>query len=357
MILKLVFIPLIYRSGIGFFLSLSLSLLLGKKVISWLKEKEMIDYFRLYSPSRHKSKRGTPSGGGVLILLCLGVTFFLLGDISNRYIYLVLFTVFCLGLVGLVDDIIKKLRKSSRGLSTKIKLALQSGVCFAVVFLIYCIYPEVSTRVEIPFTSLQIELGLIYFVLVVCIILGSSNAVNISDGLDGLAAGCMIAPAATFIAISFIQQDFHLSTFVNGIYFLEMRELAFFWCTLLGAILGFLKYNRYPAAMFMGGVGSESLGGALGISAVLLKKELLLLIIGGVFVVEALSVGLQIISFRLTGKRVFKMAPIHHHFELSGLEESQIVSRFWIASFLFSTVAFLSIIFPAIHNLLAGLKR
>ena len=167
----------------------------------------------------------------------------------------------------------------------------------------------------------------------------------------------MIAPAATFIAISFIQQDFHLSTFVNGIYFLEMRELAFFWCTLLGAILGFLKYNRYPAAMFMGGVGSESLGGALGISAVLLKKELLLLIIGGVFVVEALSVGLQIISFRLTGKRVFKMAPIHHHFELSGLEESQIVSRFWIASFLFSTVAFLSIIFPAIHNLLAGLKR
>jgi len=250
--------------------------------------------------------------------------------------------------VGLVDDIIKKLRKSSRGLSTKIKLALQSGVCFAVVFLIYCIYPEVSTRVEIPFTSLQIELGLIYFVLVVCIILGSSNAVNISDGLDGLAAGCMVAPAATFIAISFIQQDFHLSTFVNGIYFLEMRELAFFWCTLLGAILGFLKYNRYPAAMFMGGVGSESLGGALGISAVLLKKELLLLIIGGVFVVEALSVGLQII---------FKMAPIHHHFELSGLEESQIVSRFWIASFLFSTVAFLSIIFPAIHNLLAGLKR
>ncbi len=210
---------------------------------------------------------------------------------------------------------------------------------------------------EIPFTSLQIELGLIYFVLVVCIILGSSNAVNISDGLDGLAAGCMIAPAATFIAISFIQQDFHLSTFVNGIYFLEMRELAFFWCTLLGAILGFLKYNRYPAAMFMGGVGSESLGGALGISAVLLKKELLLLIIGGVFVVEALSVGLQIISFRLTGKRIFKMAPIHHHFELSGLEESQIVSRFWIASFLFSTVAFLSIIFPAIHNLLAGLKR
>jgi len=344
MIIQFLSIPFFYKIGIGFFISFLFSLLLGKKTIAWLKEKGMVDYFRVYSPSTHREKKGTPSGGGVLILLSVGITFLLLGDFSNRYVLPAIVGTFCFGFLGLLDDLIKKFKRSSHGLSIKTKLVIQTIASFGIVFFIYYSYPRISTGVQVPFFHFQIELGFFYFVLAVFIILSSSNAVNISDGLDGLAAGCIIAPAISFILFSLLQGSSYISSFLNWVYLPGSRELAFFWCVLLGALLGFLKYNKYPAKMFMGGIGSESLGGALGISAILLKKEILLLIIGGVFVVEALSVILQVISYRLTGKRVFKMAPLHHHFELKGLKESQIVWGFWIASILFSVLAFLSII-------------
>lgn len=343
MIVHILNIPLVFRSGIAFLLCLLLFLILGKKVARWLGGKGIVDYFRLDSPSTHESKKGTPSGAGLFILLCLGLSFFLLGDIFNRYTYIPLFATFCMGFSGLADDMIKKMRGSSRGLSIKVKLLLQLGVLVPVALFTYHLITEISTQIRVPFTHFQIELGIFYFPVVVFIILGSSNAVNLTDGLDGLAAGCMIAPAAIFIVISVIRGDMNLSSFFNRTYLPGVGELAFFWCALLGALLGFLRYNRYPAELFMGGVGSEALGGALGISAILLKEELLLLLIGGVFVVEALSVILQVIFYRLEGRRVFKMTPLHHHFELRGLKESRIVTGFWTASVLLCSAAFLSI--------------
>jgi len=214
--------------------------------------------------------------------------------------------------------------------------------------LIYYFYGEINTCLIIPFTHFKIDLGFSYFILITFMILSSSNAVNVTDGLDGLAAGCAIAPAAILVAISLVQSNVNLSSFFNRPYLPGSGELIFFWCAFSGALLGFLKYNRFPAKMFMGGVGSEALGGALGISAILLKAELLFLFIGGIFVIEILSVGIQVTSYRLTGKRVFKMTPLHHHFELSGLKETRIVTSFWVISALFSVIAFLSIIYSSV---------
>lgn len=337
-------VPLIFRMGMVFFLSLLLSLFLGKLLIKWLRKIGMVDYFRAYSPLTHKYKIGTPTGGGLLLLGSVVLSFFLLGDIYNPYVWLVLFTIFYLGIVGFVDDIIKRHRKNSRGLSGKIKLLLQAGIAISIAFYLY-FSPLTGTYITVPFTNLQVELKYLYPVLVGCVILGSSNAVNLTDGLDGLAAGCMIAPGIVFTVLAYIQGNAFLSSFFNRVYLPGSGELAFLWSALLGSLLGTLWYNRYPARIFMGGVGSESLGGALGISAVLLKAEILLLIIGGVFVIEALSVIIQVISYRLTGKRVFKMAPFHHHFELNGLKEPQIVNGFWIASALLSVLGLISLIF------------
>ncbi len=348
MILYFIPISLVYRSVIAFFLTFLFFLLTGKRIIRWLEKKEMVDYFRLNSPLRHKSKKGTPSGGGIFILLFLGVIFFLLGDISNHYIYLVFFVTFCLGFIGFTDDIAKKLRKNSRGLSTRFKLVLQTTVAIVAALLIYYFYGEINTCLIIPFTHFKMDLGFSYFILITFMILSSSNAVNVTDGLDGLAAGCAIAPAAILVAISLVQSNVNLSSFFNRPYLPGSGELIFFWCAFSGALLGFLKYNRFPAKMFMGGVGSEALGGALGISAILLKAELLFLFIGGIFVIEILSVGIQVTSYRLTGKRVFKMTPLHHHFELSGLKETRIVTSFWVISALFSVIAFLSIIYSSV---------
>jgi phospho-N-acetylmuramoyl-pentapeptide-transferase len=327
----------------AFFLSLVLFLLLSRRFLFWLKKKKMVDYFRIDSPSSHQKKKGTPTGGGLLFLLCIAVSFFLLGNFT-QYIFLSLLVIFYLGLAGFLDDIIKRFRKSSRGLPGKVKLLLQMGIALFLGIYIY-LDSTFTTRVEIPFTNFQIELGFIYILLVLGIILGSTNAVNLSDGLDGLTAGCMISPAAIFILLAYIQEDAIFSSLFNRPYLPGAGEVGILWCALLGAIVGFLHYNRYPARLFMGGVGSEALGGILGISALLLKGEILLLLLGGVFIAEALSVIIQVTSFQLTGRRVFKMTPLHHHFELKGIKESRIVTGFWIASALFSTLAFLSLFY------------
>jgi len=336
--------PFLYRIIIAFFVSFLFSLVLGKKFITLLKKGEMVDHFRSYSPSTHRAKKGTPTGGGILILLSLVVVFLLFGDLSNFYGIFALFATLSFGFAGFVDDLVKKRRKNSKGLSIKEKLLLQTFLCFCILIL-YFLLLKPSTWIYIPFIHFKLEMGIFYFLFAMFVILSSSNAVNLTDGLDGLAAGCMIAPAGVFTLFSLIHGSLECSSFFNLEYFPGSEELGFFWCVLAGAISGFLRYNRYPARMFMGGVGSESLGGALGMSAILLKKELLLLILGGVFVIEGLSVLLQVISYRLTGRRIFRMAPLHHHFELKGIGEVQIVRAFWLASFLFSFIAFLSFIF------------
>jgi len=343
MIYHFYFLPLIIRMGIAFLFSLSLFLFFGKLLIRWLKKSGMVDYFRAYSPLTHESKKGTPTGGGLLLLFCVGVSFFLFGDYFSFYSYLFLFIIFYFGIIGFVDDVIKKHTKSSKGIPVKIRLLLQTAGAIFLGILLY-LNPVTGSYVIVPFLNLQVNLNIFYFILVWCIILGSSNAVNLSDGLDGLAAGSMIAPGIVFIILAYIQGSHFLSSFFNRVYIPGSGELGFLWSALLGSLIGLLWYNRYPARIFMGGVGSESLGGVLGVSAVLLKADILLLIIGGVFVVEALSVIIQVISYRLTGKRVFKMAPFHHHLELNGLKEPQIVNRFWIASTLLSGVALMSII-------------
>jgi len=337
-------LPLIFRMIGAFFLSLTLFLLLSREFLLWLKKKGMVDYFRTDSPSSHQKKKGTPTGGGLLLLFCIMVSFFLLGDNFTQYIFLSLLTTFYLGLAGFLDDIIKRFRKSSRGLPGKVKLLLQMGIALFLGLYIY-LNSTLTTWVQIPFTNFQIELNFIYILLVLFIILGSANAVNLSDGLDGLTAGCIISPAIVFILLAYIQGDATFSSIFNRPYLPGAGELGVFWCAVLGAIVGFLRYNRYPAKMFMGGVGSEALGGILGISAILLKGELLLLLIGGVFIAEALSVIIQVTSFQLTGRRVFKMTPLHHHFELKGVKESKIVAGFWIVSALFSIVALTSLFY------------
>ncbi len=339
MIANFLALSLISRMILAFFLSFFFSLLFGKTLIVTLKKKGMVDYFRIDSPSSHQSKKGTPTGGGLLILLCLGISFLLFGKDYNEYVLLALFTIFYLGGVGLLDDVLKKFRKSSQGLSGKIKLLFQTALSFFVAFYIYY-FEKTSTSLQIPFLNFHLDLHFAYIFLVISIILGSSNAVNLTDGLDGLVAGCMIGPAIIFILLGYLQENVIFSfpsflftrTFASG-------ELAFIWSALLGSILGFLWYNRYPAKMFMGGVGSEALGGALGISVILLKVELFLLIFGGVFVAEALSVILQVISYKTRGKRIFKMTPLHHHFELSGMDEPKIVAGFWTVSAILSGIA------------------
>lgn len=336
-------LPLIFRMVGAFFLSLIFFLLLGRRFLIWMKKKGMVDYFRVYSPSTHKNKRGTPTGGGLLILLCMMVSFFLLSDGFTHYVFLILLTTIYLGLVGFLDDIIKRSRRSSRALSGKVKLLLQTVIAFFLGVYLYFNSPF-NRWVNVPFTHLQIELSALYIVLVILIVVGSTNAFNLSDGLDGLAAGCIIAPAAVLIFLAYVQEDASFSSLIGRPYLPGVGEIGIFWCALLGAIVGFLQYNKYPAKLFMGGVGSEALGGALGISVVLLKAELLLLIIGAIFIAEALSVILQVIIFQLKGKRIFKMTPLHHHFELKGMKEPKIVAGFWVTSVIFSIGGLLSLL-------------
>lgn len=338
-------LSLVSRMGASFFLSLLLFLLLSKAFLAYSKEKGMVDYFRLYSPSSHQSKKGTPTGGGLIILFCLAVSLFVFGKRWNGLIFIATLTIFYLGGVGAIDDLIKKHRRSSRGLSGKMKLLFQLGIAlFVVLYLFYGMGKETGI-VQIPFTDSRINIGLLYIPFAVSIILGSSNAVNLTDGLDGLAAGCMITPAIIFILLGYIQEDALFASLTGRVYLPGSGEISFLWCTLLGAMLGFLWYNRYPARMFMGGVGSEALGGALGVSAILLKVELFLLIFGGIFVAEAISVIIQVLFYQTQRRRIFKMTPLHHHFEIKGWEERRIVNKFWITSTLLGVTALFALFF------------
>lgn len=337
-------LSLVFRMFLAFFISLLLFVFLGRKFIIWLKRKKMVDYFRMYSPSTHKVKIGTPTGGGLLILFCVVVSLILTVRDFNIYVFLILLVAFYMGGIGFMDDLIKRFRKNSRGFSGKVKLLLQSGVGLFLGFYIYKT-SIIPTWVKIPFSDLGLELNSIYVLLVFLIILGSTNSVNLSDGLDGLTAGCMIGPAIIFIILTFIQESKTLSLMFNRPYISGIGEVGIFWCALFGALAGFLRYNKYPAELFMGGVGSEFLGGVLGISAIFLKAEFLLLFMGIIFIAEALSVIIQVVSYRLRGKRIFKMTPLHHHFELKGMKEKRIVSNFWIVSGVFSAIGVISIFY------------
>ncbi len=341
MLLNLAF-PLAVRVGGAFVLSFFLVILMSKVAIKWLKNKGMVDHFRSDGPSSHLSKKGIPTGGGIFILIALGLSFLIFGKFSNEKIRLAILVTFYLGLVGFWDDWKKSVSQSSRGLKVKFKLLLQTILALLVGMYLYLNF---DSRLQVPFLRTYLEINWLYIPFIMAVIVGSCNAVNLTDGLDGLALGCIIPAGGVYAILSFFTGSFYLSRVVEISYISGAGELGIFWASLLGASFGLLWYNSYPARLFIGDTGALALGGALGITSILLKQEILLLIIGGVFVVEVLSIFLQIASFQLTGKRIFKMSPLHHHFELNGMAEPKIVIRFWIVAGVLALLGMGSLLF------------
>ncbi len=329
-----VFKYITFRAASASICAFVISIVFGPLVIKYLTYLKVGQYIRkeevpaLYD--LHKSKEGTPTMGGLLILIAVLLSTLLWADLTNGYIQWVMLITLFLGMVGFADDYIKLVKKRSLGLKPMTKLFWQIIIALALGVRVFC-DPEISTNVDIPFfKDLIINLGIFYILWVAVVIVGSSNAVNLTDGLDGLAIGCVIMIALAYTGFSYLSGHSRFSEYLNIIYIPGTGELAVFCAALIGAGLGFLWFNSYPATVFMGDTGSLALGGAIGTVAVFIKKELLLLMVGGIFVVEAISVILQIASFRLRGKKIFLMSPIHHHFQLLGWSESKVTIRFWI---------------------------
>ena len=285
------------------------------------------------------SKEGTPTMGGVFIIGSIVLSVLLWADLSNRYILLTLITCVYLAVLGWVDDYIKLTRPHQRGLTKKTKLLWQVLLgCFIGSYVFF--NPYTSTMLDLPFfKTFIVDLGFFYIPFVAIVVIGTSNAVNLTDGLDGLAIGCVLMVSLTLGVLSYITGHFNFSEYLLIPFIPGAGELTVFCAAIIGASLGFLWFNCHPASVFMGDVGSLSLGGTLGVIAVFIKKELLLVIVGGVFVMEALSVIIQVTSVKTRGKRVFKMSPIHHHLQLSGWKESKIIIRFWILAIIFALIA------------------
>jgi len=280
--------------------------------------------------SLHSGKKGIPTMGGLLILFSTTLATLLWARLDNRYVMLVLFSMLWLGMVGLIDDYMKFISRRSKGMAMTTKLLGQ--LILAIIVGLFAFHdPQIGPYLDIPFLkNLLVNLGVFYILFCVLVIVGSSNAVNLTDGLDGLAIGCVIAVCFTYGIFSYITGHVKFSAYLQLNHVAGSGELAVFCASIAGAALGFLWFNAHPAQIFMGDTGSLSLGGAIGVVAVLIKKELLLLLVGGIFVAEALSVILQVGSFKLRGKRIFLVAPLHHHFQLKGLSESKVTIRFWI---------------------------
>ncbi len=334
-----VFRYITFRAAMAALLALLLSLLLGPLLIRWLTAKQIGQQIRDDGPSSHSTKAGTPTMGGTLIILALVLSTLFLADVANRYVLLALFVTVGFGAVGFVDDYLKLTRKNSKGLSARSKLLAQFAVALAGAVVLYN-FPRFSTEITVPFVkNIRLDLGYGYVLFAMLVIVGASNAVNLTDGLDGLAIGPVMIAAGSFAAIAYLTGHLNFAEYLQIPYVAGVGELSVFCAAMIAAGLGFLWYNAYPAQMFMGDVGSLALGAALGMLAVMTKNEILLILIGGVFVVEALSVIFQVLYFKLRRKRVFLMAPIHHHFELKGWPEPQIIVRFWIISFICNIVA------------------
>ncbi len=322
-----------------------ISLILGKIVIRKLKDLKIVEHVRkkeecVHLDEFHKSKEGTPTMGGILILSCIFISVLLWADLSNRYIWIAMIATFWLGIVGFIDDYIKLKRKKSKGLTAAVKLSGQLLLGIAIGFIVYN-DPNIGDRLDIPFfKNLVVNLGAVYVFFAALVIIGTSNAVNLTDGLDGLAIGCVLIVALTYSGISYVTGHFNFSEYLRIIYIPQVGELAVFCAAIFGAGLGFLWYNCHPADVFMGDTGALSLGGALGTVAILIKKELLLFLIGGIFVAEAISVIIQVFSFKYRGKRVFLMAPLHHHFQLKGWAETKIIFRFLIVAIVLALLGF-----------------
>lgn len=334
-----VFKYLTFRTIYAMITALLVAFFIGPWVIRKLEGLQARQVIRTDGPESHLKKQGTPTMGGVLILAAIIIPTLLWADLTNKYIWLTLFIISGYGVIGFVDDYKKVVEKNPKGLTPKQKMFWQILLAAAVGIVLF-VLPGFSEELFFPFfKKLHPDLGLFYIPFVTLVIVGASNAVNLTDGLDGLAIGPVSINAATYMIFAYIAGNFKLATYLQMPYVPGTGELSILCGAMVGAGLGFLWYNSYPAEVFMGDVGSLSLGGGLGTLAVLTKQEILLVIVGGVFVVEALSVIFQVGSYKYRGKRIFRMAPIHHHFELKGVAEPKIIVRFWIISIILALVA------------------
>jgi phospho-N-acetylmuramoyl-pentapeptide-transferase len=342
------------RTALASLTALLITLVLGPWVIQRLRDLQIGQFIREEGPKSHQSKAGTPTMGGVLIVGSTIIPTLLWGDLENDYVWLAIFTMLVFGVVGFIDDYSKVMKKRNLGLTTKRKFFMQviASCAVAVSLLALSATGTYSTQLSVPFFKnfhpdlvIHSLLSAQYFwwfsyipflIFIALVIVGSSNAVNLTDGLDGLAIGCVVVAAGALTVLTYVTSFARFSEYLDIPHLPQVGELTVFCGALVGSSLGFLWYNAHPAEVFMGDVGSLALGGSIGMVAVAIKQEILLFFVGGVFVLEALSVILQVLSFRLTGKRIFRMSPLHHHFELGGWSESKTIVRFWILALVFA---------------------
>ena len=329
-----------FRTAAASLTALAIGLFVGPVMIRKLREFQIGQVIRQEGPATHRTKAGTPTMGGLLILTSVLVPTLLWADLTNRFVWIAMLSTTAFGAIGFADDYLKIVRRSHHGLRPRYKMGwtIIAGVAVGVALLVLNWYDEYSTRLIFPFFKTWIpDIGLFYVPFAALVLVGATHSVNLTDGLDGLAISVFGIAAAAYTALAYVSTH---REFANYLQLVRLdsaaAELAIFCGALVGASLGFLWWNSYPAEIFMGDVGSLALGGALGTVALLIKQEFLLVIVGGVFVLEALSVIIQVASFKTTGRRVFKMAPMHHHFELSGWSEPKVISRFLIVAIVFA---------------------
>jgi phospho-N-acetylmuramoyl-pentapeptide-transferase len=330
-----------FRTAVASLTALFLVLALGPWTIERLRALQIGQYIREEGPQGHRAKAGTPTMGGVLILAGILVPTLLWGDLANRNVWILMLSTLAFGAIGFADDYLKVVKKQSQGLSARRKLRGQILVGLLLGTALYVLSltePTLySTRVLFPFfKNFMPDFSAFYILFAVVVVVAASNCVNLTDGLDGLAIGSTLIAAAAFTVLAYVTGHRVFSEYLDLLYLPGAGEVTVFCGAMVGASMGFLWWNCYPAQVFMGDVGSLSLGGALGTVAILIKQELLLFSVGGLFVIEGLSVILQVASFKLRGKRIFRMSPLHHHFELVGWKEPQIIIRFWIVAFMFA---------------------
>jgi phospho-N-acetylmuramoyl-pentapeptide-transferase len=352
-----IFRYLTFRTAFASLTALFTGLIVGPLVIGRLREFQIGQYIREEGPKAHQKKAGTPTMGGLLIAIAIVIPTLLWADLTNPFVWIAIFATCAFASIGFADDYIKVVNRRNLGLTARAKIGLQFLTSFliAVALIFMEMRNSYSTRLVVPFLK-QFRPDLVVgpwahdpyfwplaftpFMIFVClVIVGSSNAVNLTDGLDGLAIGCTVIAAGALTVLTYVSGHAAFATYLGLPHMPLVGELTIFCGAMVGSAIGFLWYNAHPAEVFMGDVGSLALGGAIGSVAVMIKQELLLPFIGGVFVIEALSVILQVASYKLRKKRIFKMAPIHHHFELLGWSESKVIVRFWIASLVFALFA------------------
>ena len=336
-----VFRYITFRTILATLFALILLFACGDWVIRKLRAMQVGQHIRDDGPANHKGKAGTPTMGGCLLLPVVLVTTLLWADLNNLYVWLVLFVLCSFGAIGFVDDYLKTVRKSSKGLSGKAKFTLQVLAALAVAVSLY-FSPGFDSELNLPFfKNISPNLGAFYIVVTVFVIVGASNAVNLTDGLDGLAMGPILIAFSSYLVFSYLSGHARIANYLGIPYVAGTGELSVLCGAVVGAGLGFLWYNAHPADLFMGDVGSLPLGAVLGTVAVMTKQEIVLILVGGIFVVETLSVIFQVAYFKMTGgKRIFRMAPLHHHFELKGWPESKVTVRFWIIAIVLALLSF-----------------